>query len=38
MEEIIREFIEWSQSNSKDAWWIYEHTDEAVEAFFKQRD
>lgn len=38
MEEILREFIEWSHENSPDAWWIYEHTDEAIEKFMAFRD
>lgn len=38
MEEIIREFIEWAQENSPDAWWIYEHTDEAIEKIIKERE
>jgi len=37
MEDILREFIEWAQTNSPHAWWIYEETDEAIEKFMKQR-
>ena len=38
MEEIIREFIEWAEINSPDAWFIYEHTDEAIKKFMEDRD
>lgn len=38
MEEILREFIEWAHTNSPDAWWIFENTDEAIEQFMKQRE
>lgn len=38
MEEILREFIEWAQENSPDAWWIYENTDDAIEKFINDRN
>lgn len=38
IEDWIREFIEWAEQESPDAWWIYEHTDEAIEKFMKQRE
>lgn len=37
MEELLREFIEWAQESSPDAWWIYEHTDEAIEKFLEYK-
>ncbi len=33
MEEIIKDFLEWAQSNAPDAWWIYENPDEAIEQY-----
>lgn len=38
MEEILREFIEWAQENSPDAWWIYENTDEAIKQFMESEE
>ena len=38
LKEFLEEFIDWAHNNSPDAWWIYEHTDEAIEKFFEQRD
>lgn len=37
-EEIIREFIEWAQENSPDAWWIYDETDEAIRLFLESKE
>jgi hypothetical protein len=34
--EIIAEFIEWAKNCGEDAFYIFEHTDEAIERFFKE--
>lgn len=37
MKELLKEFIEWAQENSQDAWWIYENTDEAIKKFMQHK-
>jgi hypothetical protein len=34
----LEEFIDWARDCGGDAWYIYEHTDEAIERFFKERE
>lgn len=35
MEDIIKEFIEWAHVESPDAWWIFEHPDEAIKKYMQ---
>lgn len=36
--EIVNEFIGWAESNSPDAWWIYDDTDSAIRKFILYRN
>lgn len=36
--ELLEEFIEWAKGCGEDAWYIFDHTDEAIESFMSQRD
>jgi len=38
IEELLEEFIEWARDCGEDAWYIFEHTDEAIKRFLKERD
>lgn len=38
IKEILKEFIEWSEHFGEDAWYIFDHTDEAIERFLEERD
>ena len=38
MDEYLEEFIEWAKDCGEDAWYIFEHTDEAIRRFKEQRD
>jgi hypothetical protein len=38
MEELLEEFIDWAKDCGEDAWYIFDHTDEAIQRFMEQRD
>lgn len=38
IKEILKEFIEWSDYCGEDAWYIFDHTDEAIDRFLKERE
>lgn len=31
IKEILKEFTEWAENCGEDAWYIFDHTDEAIE-------
>lgn len=35
--EIIIEFIEWAKDCGEDAWYIFEHTEEAITRFINEK-
>ena len=35
--KIIKQFIEWAESCGEDVFYVFEHTDEAIERFFEER-
>jgi hypothetical protein len=34
---LLREFVEWAEENSPDAWYIYENTEEAISRFIEEK-
>jgi hypothetical protein len=38
MDEYLEEFIEWAKNCGEDAWYIFEHTEEAIKKFKEQRE
>lgn len=37
MNELLNEFIEWASNCGEDAFYIFDHKEEAIERFLKQR-
>jgi len=38
IKDLLKEFVEWLENYGKDAFYVFENTDEAIEEFLKQRD
>ena len=37
MEELLEEFIDWAKDCGEDAWYIFDHTDEAIQRFMERK-
>ena len=38
IKEFLEEFIRWAEDCGGDAWYIFDHTNEAIERFLKERE
>ena len=38
LEDLLEEFIDWARDCGKDAFYIFEETEEAIKKFFEQRE
>ena len=36
IKDLLEEFIEWAETCGEDAWYIFEHTNKAIERFLKE--
>ena len=38
IKDLLEEFVDWAKDCGEDAWYIFDHTDEAIERFLRERE
>jgi len=36
--ELLKEFVDWAKDCGEDVWYVFDNTEEAIDAFLNQRE